>query len=113
MEENNFKVLIVGASVTGLALANMLEKAGIDYLVLEGGHEIAPQVGASIGVFPHGLRILDQLGCADSAVSLMDQLLENSMIHRPDGSLLRQVTGVQVSSKQRWAESIHDDIPLR
>ncbi|KAL7267106.1 hypothetical protein RUND412_010322 [Rhizina undulata] len=60
--ENNFKVLIAGGSITGLTLAHTLDRAGVDFVVLEGHEEIAPQVGASIAVFPNGIRILDQLG---------------------------------------------------
>jgi 2-polyprenyl-6-methoxyphenol hydroxylase-like FAD-dependent oxidoreductase len=58
-----FKVIIVGGSVTGLTLANLFQKLGIDYVVLEAYGSIAPQVGASIGLHPNGLRILDQLDC--------------------------------------------------
>ncbi|RSM04965.1 hypothetical protein CDV31_009766 [Fusarium ambrosium] len=57
-----FKVVIVGASVAGLSLANMLQANDIDFVVLEAYPSIAPQVGASIGLLPHGNRILDQLG---------------------------------------------------
>ncbi|KAF4811553.1 FAD-dependent monooxygenase andE [Colletotrichum siamense] len=57
------KIIIVGGSVAGLSLANMLEKFDIDYMILEAYSLIAPQVGASIGLLPNGLRILDQLGC--------------------------------------------------
>ncbi|KAF5510818.1 FAD-dependent monooxygenase andE [Colletotrichum siamense] len=57
------KIIIVGGSVAGLSLANMLEKFDIDYTILEAYSQIAPQVGASIGLLPNGLRILDQLGC--------------------------------------------------
>lgn len=64
------KILVVGGSVAGLALANSLEQAGIDYLVLEQWHEIAPDVGASIGIFPNGFRILDQLGCYAAITAL-------------------------------------------
>lgn len=60
---SSFKVLIAGGSITGLSLAIMLERNNIDYLVLEAYPEIAPQTGASIGLLPHGFRILDQLGC--------------------------------------------------
>ncbi|KAH8774472.1 hypothetical protein F5883DRAFT_412362 [Diaporthe sp. PMI_573] len=59
------KVIIVGGSVSGLSLANMLEKFNIEYVLLEAYPEIAPQLGASIGLLPGGLRILDQLGCYD------------------------------------------------
>ncbi|VUC26567.1 unnamed protein product [Clonostachys rosea] len=61
-----FKVLIVGGSVAGLSLANMLEEFEIDYVLLEGYPDIAPQAGASIGLLPNGLRILDQLGCYEA-----------------------------------------------
>ncbi|KAL4966079.1 FAD-dependent oxidoreductase [Aspergillus stella-maris] len=56
-----FKVLIAGGSIAGLGLALALERAGIDYELFEKG-QFATQLGASIGFFPHCLRILDQLG---------------------------------------------------
>lgn len=59
--EKPFKVLIAGGGVAGLTLATMLERFDIDYLVLESHGHIAPAVGASIGLFPNGLRILDQI----------------------------------------------------
>lgn len=57
------RIIIAGAGIAGLTLANMLEKFNINYLLLESHGEIAPPVGASIGLFPNGLRILDQIGC--------------------------------------------------
>ncbi|KIL87653.1 hypothetical protein FAVG1_09363 [Fusarium avenaceum] len=68
--ENSFKVVIAGASVAGLSLANMLQANDIDYVVLEAHHTIAPQVGASIGLLPHGCRILDQLGLYDKVMEI-------------------------------------------
>jgi 2-polyprenyl-6-methoxyphenol hydroxylase-like FAD-dependent oxidoreductase len=58
-----FRVIIGGGGISGLTLANSLEKAGIDYVLLEARNTISPQVGASIGIFPNGSRIIDQLGC--------------------------------------------------
>ncbi|EUC41697.1 hypothetical protein COCMIDRAFT_8624 [Bipolaris oryzae ATCC 44560] len=66
------RVLIIGGSVAGLTLANAFEQTGIDYLLLEQWHEIAPDVGASIAIFPNGARILDQLGCYDQSIRLLD-----------------------------------------
>lgn len=62
MVDKDFKVVIAGGGIAGLGLANMLEMAEIDWVLLESHSEIAPQVGASIGLFPNGLRILDQMG---------------------------------------------------
>lgn len=61
-QQPQFRVLIVGGSVAGLTLAHCLERANIEYLILEKGDDIAPQVGASIGIMPNGGRILEQLG---------------------------------------------------
>jgi 2-polyprenyl-6-methoxyphenol hydroxylase-like FAD-dependent oxidoreductase len=66
-----FKVVIVGGGIAGLTLANSLERAGIDYILHERRGEIAPQVGASIGLLPNGCRILDQLGVYDEIKSNM------------------------------------------
>ncbi|KAM6505412.1 hypothetical protein FSOLCH5_014630 [Fusarium solani] len=60
---DNFKIVIAGGGIAGLALANMLEQFSLDYVLLEAHSDIAPPVGASIGMFPNGLRILDQIGC--------------------------------------------------
>ena len=59
------KVVIVGGSIAGLTLAHCLSRYGIDYVVLERRHDIAPQVGASVSLQPNGARILDQLGMFD------------------------------------------------
>ena len=59
----HFRVIIVGGGIAGLTLANALQHARIDYLLLESRSVIDPQVGASIGLAPNGARILDQLSC--------------------------------------------------
>jgi 2-polyprenyl-6-methoxyphenol hydroxylase-like FAD-dependent oxidoreductase len=64
--KSEFKVVIAGGGVAGLTLAIMLERFGIDYVLLEAHAEIAPAIGASIGLLANGLRILDQLGCYEA-----------------------------------------------
>ena len=63
MTSARFQVIIVGGGVGGLTLANSLEKAKVDYILLESKNEVAPVVGASIALAPNGNRVLDQLGC--------------------------------------------------
>ncbi|KAL4946754.1 hypothetical protein BDV06DRAFT_229653 [Aspergillus oleicola] len=65
----NFRVVIVGGSIAGLTLAHCLLRKNIDFVVLESHDEIAPQVGASIGLIPNGFRILDQLGACDDILA--------------------------------------------
>lgn len=80
-------MIIVGGSVAGLTLAHCLEQAGIDFVVLEAYGDIAPQVGASIGLLPNGIRILDQLRLWDP----IDKFVEPTTRGRvwiDDGKLL-------------------------
>ncbi|KAI2709294.1 hypothetical protein CBS147332_6353 [Penicillium roqueforti] len=60
-DKNQFKVLIAGGSLVGLGLALAFERAGIKYELFEKG-DFATQLGASIGIHPHTIRILEQLG---------------------------------------------------
>lgn len=66
MKKYPFKVIIVGGSVAGLTLAHSLERAGIDYVVLERHKIISQHVGASVAIFPNGCKILAQLGFLDN-----------------------------------------------
>ena len=84
MEAKIFQVVIVGGSIAGLTLAHCLERLGVSYVVLEKRNEIAPLEGASIGIFPNGGRILDQLGLFEE-VEKFAQPLHTSHYCFPDG----------------------------
>ena len=58
-----FRVIVVGGGIAGLALSLCLSKAGVDHVVIEAYPEIASPRGASIGFWPHGMKILSQIGC--------------------------------------------------
>lgn len=62
---NNFKVVVVGAGPVGLVAAYALTAAGIDFVVLEGRPEVVQDVGASLVLAPHSLRLLAQFGLLD------------------------------------------------
>lgn len=74
-----FRVVIVGGSVAGLTLAHCLWKSNIDFVVLEAYKEIAPQVGASIGILANGARILDQLDLFDDVLNAVEPLKHSSL----------------------------------
>lgn len=61
---NSFKVIIAGGGVAGLMMANALERANIDFELLE-KREIAPQLGQSIFNLPCTDRVFEQLGIAE------------------------------------------------
>ncbi|RDW90654.1 FAD-dependent oxidoreductase [Aspergillus mulundensis] len=62
---SQLRVIIIGGAVSGLTLAHCLEKAGIDYVVLEKHQDITTNIGGSVALQPAGCRILDQLGILD------------------------------------------------
>ncbi|KAG0228603.1 hypothetical protein BGX31_006506 [Mortierella sp. GBA43] len=65
----NVKVLIVGAGVGGLTMAALLEKAGIDYLVLERAKEVKP-LGSALSLGSNVMPIFKQLGILDEVLGL-------------------------------------------
>ncbi|KAH7144772.1 hypothetical protein DER46DRAFT_651354 [Fusarium sp. MPI-SDFR-AT-0072] len=93
-----FKVIIVGGSVAGLSVANMLERFDIDYVLLEAYPHIAPQVGASIGILPNGFRILDQLGCFEPILDIAgDCRYTLGGMYGPDGLPLAAPSATSLS----------------
>lgn len=84
-----FKVIIVGGGLAGLGLAHCFTKAGIDYVVLERNEEIAVPEGASMAMWPHNVRILDQLGLLEGAQEL-DCHIKYKHNLRSDGSVLQK-----------------------
>lgn len=93
MASRSFKVIIAGGSIAGLSLALMLEKNGIDFVVLEGYPDIAPQVGASIGVLANGLRILDQLGCCDKVIEKAEYPVDKVVFRDSSGHSFKTFEG--------------------
>lgn len=84
MEKSEFTVIIVGGSIAGLTLAHCLARAKINHVVLEKAGNIAPQVGASIGILPNGARVLDQLDIYDEIQNHIEPL-ERAIVCYPDG----------------------------
>ncbi|KAL1645480.1 hypothetical protein SLS58_003789 [Diplodia intermedia] len=72
--EQRVTVGIIGGGPAGLTLANILEQSGISYTLFEARNDIAPPEGASLGLMPNGLRILDQIG-------LIDEVEEYAVAH--------------------------------
>ncbi|KAJ0109367.1 FAD-dependent monooxygenase andE [Diaporthe amygdali] len=101
MSNKPFSVLIAGGGIAGLTLANMLEKIGVDYLILEGHREMAPQVGASIGILPNGCRVLDQIGLYDEIRKLIDAPLFVSSLRSPEGSPITSYRGIGTQVNER------------
>lgn len=92
--ETQVSVAIIGGGVAGLTLANICEQSGISYVLWESQDRIAPPVGASIGLMPNGLRILDQIGVIDAIEEY--RIPHDSWEHRDaDGTLYSSVTAMR------------------
>ncbi|KAK8115732.1 hypothetical protein PG984_012234 [Apiospora sp. TS-2023a] len=115
-----FRVIIVGGGVAGLTAAHCLHKAGIDYVILERG-QFAPALGASIGLFPHGTRILEQIGCLD-AIEDACKPLGKSLSILPGGKVisrsgtygyLRESFGypIAVLERRHFLEILYQHLP--
>lgn len=94
-KQDRLRVIIVGGSIAGLTLAQSLQASNVDFVVLEAWREIAPQVGASIAIFPNGARIFDQLGMYEDLDAISEKLasttnwLENGkQLYRSDRDAL-------------------------
>ncbi|GAW11301.1 hypothetical protein ANO14919_006440 [Xylariales sp. No.14919] len=62
MTQSKFRAIIIGGGPVGLTIANGLERAGLDFLVVERHPSIVSESGAGIMAWPHTVRIFDQLG---------------------------------------------------
>jgi 2-polyprenyl-6-methoxyphenol hydroxylase-like FAD-dependent oxidoreductase len=89
----DFRVIIAGGGIAGLTLANCLQHANIDYILLERRDVVNPDVGASIGLAPNGARILDQMGCYDDIeefgppfTEIADHWADGNYIHAKNDS---------------------------
>ncbi|OKO98097.1 2-heptyl-3-hydroxy-4(1H)-quinolone synthase [Penicillium subrubescens] len=97
------KVVISGGGVTGLTLALMLEKVGVDYILLEAQADIlCSDAGTGICMLPNGLRILDQLGCYESLLDQAGDAIDSVTVKGPDGEVLRHTTGWQQFALERY-----------
>ncbi|KAF9965472.1 hypothetical protein BGZ70_004809 [Mortierella alpina] len=68
-EEATFKVLIVGAGIGGLMLGYCLERAGIDYVILERMNHF-PVPKATIQLTSNTLHLIEQLGLLDEIMKI-------------------------------------------
>ncbi|KAJ8120320.1 hypothetical protein O1611_g10396 [Lasiodiplodia mahajangana] len=117
---NRFKVVIVGAGVAGLTLAHCLDKAKINYVLLDKG-VVAPTFGTTVTIQPHGLRILYQLGLLDPILAQSD-MMGGAHCRTPDGKsyasndffgVVRRRAGYDTKTldRQRFLQTLYDNLP--
>lgn len=98
-----FKVIVVGGGPAGLGLAHCFSKAGIDYVVLERSDDICNTDGATLALWPHNGRILDQLGLLERAQKI-DCKVKNKINLKADGTVLQR-NNMMEAIGQRYVHS--------
>lgn len=86
-EGSAFKVIIAGGGPVGLTMAHALTAAGIDFVLLERYHSFETDNGASVALWPHNVRLLDQLGLLVRAKAIYLPV-HRKLNLKPDGTVI-------------------------
>ncbi|KAI1415621.1 FAD/NAD(P)-binding domain-containing protein [Hypoxylon sp. FL1857] len=97
MANGSFRVIVVGGGPVGLTMANMLAKAGIEFVVLESRPAVAEDKGASLVLGPQSMRVLAQIGILDSLKRIGMEVISPRVNSARDGHLYKLLPGRDVS----------------
>lgn len=91
MSSTPFKVIIVGGGPNGITVAHTLERAGIEFVVLESRENVVDDVGASLVLSPGTLRVFHQLGLLNQLLDIGSTILINKGF-TGDGHVFKQTS---------------------
>lgn len=80
-----FRVIIVGAGPVGLYMAHALERAGIEYIVLEKQSSVLNFSGQLLFTWPQTVRLFDQLGLYEDAKKVAMPMHYKKRVYGVDG----------------------------
>ncbi|KAF2416531.1 FAD/NAD(P)-binding domain-containing protein, partial [Tothia fuscella] len=111
-----FRVVIVGAGPTGLAIAHCLSAAGKELVVLERRGSIVQETGASLGLWPQSVRLLHQLQLLDAARHISEPL-KLSYHFDQDGKEISKMIEKRhgypfmLFERMRFVEMLYENLP--
>ncbi|KAF4582771.1 FAD-dependent urate hydroxylase [Ophiocordyceps camponoti-floridani] len=89
---SRLRVIIVGAGIGGLTAALALNRAGIDFIIVEKHASVLEPMGSSITLTPGSQRILHQLGILNKIKTLSRPYSRDVEVRGPNGQVLSQVS---------------------
>lgn len=75
MAVEDFKAIVVGGGPVGLTAAHALDRAGIDFVLLERQPEIVMNAGSNLALSPFGLQSMTQLGLVEALKAVSTPLV--------------------------------------
>lgn len=103
MANPKFRAIIVGGGPVGLCLAHAFTLVKIDYVLLERRDTVVEESGFTLALWPHGVRILDQLGLLEEGQKIRLPMKDKYNI-RPDGSEI-SFTNLYERIEEQWVSS--------
>ncbi|KAF9379169.1 hypothetical protein BGX21_002719 [Mortierella sp. AD011] len=98
---SNPKILIAGAGLGGLTLAILLEKASIDYEILERATALKP-LGSATSLAPNVMPLLEQLGLLDGLKQISLECMGGGLYKdSPDGKSLYLLSKTDIFSSYK------------
>ncbi len=79
-------------------------QAGIDFVLLERRESIVPTEGAGIVIFPHTLRVLDQLGLLERVRAIGLKFHSTSLVNR-------RGRHYQTNTPEKWTAAKYISLP--
>ncbi|KAI1288929.1 hypothetical protein F5Y03DRAFT_378891 [Xylaria venustula] len=111
MPASKFRAIIIGGGPVGLAVANGLDRAGLDFLIIEKYPSIISESGACIMILPHTARVFDQLGILENCKGRYIPVQSKAVI-RLDGTPMRAGPIFEEFSENHGYECMNFPRPL-
>ncbi|KAG0007621.1 hypothetical protein BGZ80_004439, partial [Entomortierella chlamydospora] len=100
---SNPKIIIAGAGLGGLTLAILLEKASIDYEILERATALKP-LGSATGLAPNLMPLLEQLGLLDELKKISLECMSGGIYKdSPNGESLDFLSKTDISALKEFS----------